>query len=80
MLLMLSSKYFLLDNFENQMHMVIPSVHSLPFLIYCFFSCSGLGDKDDNGETAPAGGRGSADNQDVVLRVRRTQSFIEDDK
>ncbi|XP_034232867.1 protein phosphatase 1 regulatory subunit 12A isoform X9 [Thrips palmi] len=40
----------------------------------------GLGDKDDNSDTAPAGGRGSADNQDVVLRVRRTQSFIEDDK
>ncbi|XP_034232868.1 protein phosphatase 1 regulatory subunit 12A isoform X10 [Thrips palmi] len=39
----------------------------------------GLGDKDDNSDTAPAGGRGSADNQDVVLRVRRTQSFIEDD-
>ncbi|XP_034232861.1 protein phosphatase 1 regulatory subunit 12A isoform X3 [Thrips palmi] len=39
-----------------------------------------LGDKDDNSDTAPAGGRGSADNQDVVLRVRRTQSFIEDDK
>ncbi|XP_052127136.1 protein phosphatase 1 regulatory subunit 12A isoform X9 [Frankliniella occidentalis] len=39
----------------------------------------GLGDNEVNSETSPAGGRGVTDNADVVLRVRRTQSFIETD-
>ncbi|KAK3924724.1 Protein phosphatase 1 regulatory subunit 12A [Frankliniella fusca] len=38
-----------------------------------------LGDKEVNSETTPAGGRGTTDNADVVLTVRRTQSFIETD-
>ncbi|XP_026278058.1 protein phosphatase 1 regulatory subunit 12B isoform X2 [Frankliniella occidentalis] len=38
-----------------------------------------LGDNEVNSETSPAGGRGVTDNADVVLRVRRTQSFIETD-
>ena len=49
-------------------------------LEFCLQPYAGLGDKENNSEAVPAGGRASSDNQDVVLRVRRTQSFIETDE